>query len=111
VFSAGFDAPVVARTTLVVDLMGRRAPNAMAFQSGTTVFPSRGPGPLPSAAFTARNDFGLGDPRTITQVLGSVGARFDLGRATYANVSVLFPTSNEGLRPLTAAVFSIARGF
>jgi len=41
------------------------------------------------------------------QSYGIIGARFNLGGPFFANGSVMFPIKVDGLKPRTAAVFSI----
>jgi hypothetical protein len=86
-------------------------PDLRSFGTGTQVFPSRGPGNLPSADFVAPDVLTLGGNRAVNLVLGSAGLRVDLGRSVVANASVLFPTGSAGLRPSTKGVFWLDYGF
>lgn len=112
-FSAGLDAGIGGPLTFVADVTGRRVSGVQQFTSGTTVFPSRGPGSLASAAsFTALDNLILGGTRVANLVLGTAGLRLVLGRSAAANASVLFPIGHDGLRPTSAkGVFWLDYGF
>jgi hypothetical protein len=110
-YSLGADVGLFGPVALVFDVTGRRVPNLRSFSTGTQVFPSRGPGNLPSADFVAPDVLVLGANRAANLVLGSAGLRVDLGRSVVANASVLFPTTSAGLRPSTKGVFWLDYGF
>jgi hypothetical protein len=107
----GIDADIARRTTVSVDVIGRRLTKIRQFSRGTVTFPSRGPGPLPSAPFTADDALLVGDPRDLTQVLTAVGLRFDLGGGVTAQASALIPSSQGGLQSQTTAVFSLTKRY
>jgi hypothetical protein len=108
-WAAGVDAAVAPRTTLVADFVGRTLRNVPRFATGTTIFGTGAPGvPLDVAAGT---DFIANGSADIRQSFGIVGARFNLSGPVFANGSVMFPISVSGLKPRTAAVFSIDYGF
>lgn len=108
-WSAGFDAAVAPRTTLVADFFGRTIRNVQTFGTSQTIFATGGPGvPADIAAGTALTVTGRGN---ISQSFGTIGGRFNLGGSVFANGSVMFPISVTGLKPRTGAVFSIDYGF
>jgi hypothetical protein len=107
-WAVGVDAAVAPRTTLVVDVIGRTVKNVQRFATGTTIFGAGTGVPVDVAAGTDLIATGISD---ISQSFGIVGARFNLNGPVFANGSVMFPISVRGLKPRTAAVFSIDYGF
>ncbi len=110
-YDAGFDLDLAPRTTLVVDVAGRQVERIGRFRSADVVLSSRGPGPLPSASFVAAGALQDAGLRTADLTLGSVGARFHFGGAVFANLRVLVPIGNVGLRPAPAVVFGLDYGY
>jgi hypothetical protein len=107
----GVDVDIARRTTVSVDVLGRRLTNIRQFSTGTVTFASRGPGPLPSAPFSADDALIAGDPRDVTQVTAVLGMRFDLGGGVTAHASALVATGSTGLRPQPTAVFSLTKRY
>jgi hypothetical protein len=108
-WSAGIDAALAPRTTLVTDVIGRTLKNVQRFDTGTTVFATGLPNyPADVAASTDLVAASRGD---LQQVFGSVGARFHLGGSVFANGSVLFPVKVDGLKPRTSAAVWIDYAF
>jgi hypothetical protein len=111
-FGIGFDAPLAPRTRVTVDAFGRQLSNVPVFIATDTEFPSRGPGPLPSASFLAEDalrDEGVSQATLVT-VAG--GLRVHLSHTAVANVQLLVPIgARQGLRAAPTVVFSIDHGF
>lgn len=107
----GIDADIAPRTTLALDLFGRRISDMRQFSSGDAVFPSRGAGPLPSAPFVVDDALLLGGSRDLTQVMAALGMRFDIPGGVMAQVSALVPVSGGGLQPQSMAVFSLTKRY
>jgi len=107
-WGAGVDLAVAPRTNVVADFIGRRVKNVARFATGQTVFGLGAGVPADVAAGTDFIPNGSGD---FNQSFGVVGARFDLTGGFFANGSVMFPMVADGLKPRTAAVFSIDYGF
>jgi hypothetical protein len=91
--------------------MGRLVYDVQSFTRTNSVFPSRGPGPLPSASFVAFDDLVAGSRRQINSVLVAVGGRLQLSAAAFVNSSVVFPVGQSGLQPAPTVVMSLHRGF
>ena len=103
-WAAGFDAAVAPRTTLVADFVGRTVKDVPVFATGQTIFGMGAGVPVDVAAGT---DFIANGRADLMQSYGIIGARFNLGGPFFANGSVMFPIKVDGLKPRTAAVFSI----
>jgi hypothetical protein len=110
-YAVGVDAPIAPRTRLTADVMGRLVYDVQSFTRTNSVFPSRGPGPLPSASFVAFDDLVAGSRRQINSVLVAVGGRLQLSAAAFVNSSVVFPVGQSGLQPAPTVVMSLHRGF
>ena len=106
----GIDADIAPRTTLALDVLGRRTTNMRQFSTGTLVFPGRGPGAAP-ADFIGEDALVQGDTRTLTQVMAALGLRFDVPGGVVAQVSALIPVSGGGLQPQSMAVFSLTKRY
>jgi hypothetical protein len=107
----GIDTEVAPRTKLSVDVLARQIDQVREFSSGSVVFPSRGPGSLPSTAFTADDALLVGGTRSLTQVVATFGLQFDVPGGLNAQVSALVPVSGGGLRPHTTAVFALTKRY
>jgi hypothetical protein len=110
-YEAGLDVDVAPRTTLVAEVFGRRLPSITGYGVSDVTFPSRGPGPLPSASFLATNALTAGSSRTINLALTAIGARFHLVNTVSATFRVLFSVGSSGLRPGTSGVVTMDYGF
>lgn len=108
-WTAGFEAPVAPRTTLVVDAIGRRIRNVQRFAVADTIFKNatRAGGPDVNAS-TVLVTGALGD---MDQVFSTVGGRFRLGGTVFANATVFFPILTNGLTPRASAAFTLDYGF
>jgi hypothetical protein len=101
-WTAGLDAPIAPRTMLIVDTIGRRIRNVQRFDIGSTPFRND------VNASTALVTSTRGD---MDQVFSTVGGRFHLGGAVYANATVFFPVLTNGLTPRASAAFTLDYGF
>jgi hypothetical protein len=110
-FTLGVDAAVAPRTTFVADVIGRQVPDVPRFGTTTTIFPNRGPGPLPSEDFTALDRLQQDGSDTVNLFIASVGGRFRVTDAASANLRALFPFGNAGLRPAASVVLALDYGF
>jgi hypothetical protein len=109
--NVGIDADIAPRTTIALDLIGRLISDLQQFSTGTVVFPSRGPGGLPSASFIGDDALRLDGTRDLTQIMAALGLRADIPGGIMAQVSALFPVSGGGLRPQPMAVFSLTKRY
>lgn len=109
--AAGLDAVVHRRVSLVFDVAARRIDSLRELTASTVVFPSRGPGALPSADFIGDGALQVGAERAFTQITGAVGFRASLPGSLLAQMSVIVPVTSEGLRPGPSAVFSLTRSY
>ena len=107
----GIDADIAPRTTLALDVLARRLQQVRGFSSGRQVFPSRGPGSLPSAPFVADDGLLVDDARDVTQIAATIGLQFDVRGGFIAQMSALVPVSGGGLRQQTTAVFSLTKRY
>jgi hypothetical protein len=112
-FAAGFgiDANYIPRTTIAVDVFAQQVPKLGGFAQGTVTFPSRGPGPLPSAPFVADDGLVGTGVRDVTQTAMTFGVRFDLGGGVVAQMNLYMPVGGDGLRPQTMAVFGLTKRY
>jgi hypothetical protein len=110
--SVGVDADIARRTTVAFDVIGRMITDLESFSTGTVVFPSRGPGALPSADFIGDEALRLDGTRDLTQIMASLGLRVDIPGGVVAQVNALFPVSKgSGLLPQPMAVFSLTKRY
>ena len=107
----GIDADIAPRTTLAVDVLARRLQQVRGFSAGRQVFPSRGPGSLPSAPFVADDALLVDDTRDLTQIAATIGLQFDVRGGFIAQMSALVPVSGGGLRQQATAVFSLTKRY
>ena len=86
--------------TLGFDLRGRTIRGVPRFDLQDTTYPNRGPGALPQPAFIAQDEFGLEPTEgNYNQILGVVGGKINLGGTFLLNLSLLFPLTDDGLKP------------
>ena len=110
--SVGIDADIARRTTVALDLIGRMVTDLESFSTSTVIFPSRGPGGLPSADFIGDDALRLDGTRDLTQLMAALGLRIDIPGGVVAQVSALFPvTKGSGLLPQPMAVFSLTKRY
>jgi hypothetical protein len=104
-YGFGISAAAHPRVTLGFDFIGRTIRDVFRFDIGDRSFPNRTPGAIPTASFSAADEFLVrGDPETGTRenlnlLLGVIGGKVNIGRGLLVNAGVLFPMTNSGLQP------------
>jgi hypothetical protein len=99
-YTFGVDVAASPQLTLGFDLRGRTIRGVPRFALQNTTYPNRGPGALPQPTFTAQDEFGLEPTRgNYNQALGVVGGKINLGGTFILNLSLLFPLTDDGLKP------------
>ena len=87
------------KVTLGFDLRGRTMREVPRFVLGTTSYPNRAPGAtLPTAATSVSDEFIDPSRGNLTQLLGVVGGKINLGGTFLLNLTVLFPMNDDGLK-------------
>jgi hypothetical protein len=86
------------KVTLGFDLRGRTMRDVTRFVVGSSTFPNRAPGPLPTAATTVSNEFIDQPNANLTQLLGVIGGKINLGGTFLLNLNLLIPMTNDGLK-------------
>jgi hypothetical protein len=99
-YTFGVSVAAGARVTLGFDVRGRTILDVPRFTLASQTYANRGPGPLPSAAFTVDNEVAL-ESRTgnLNVLLGVVGGKINIGGTFILNVALLFPMTDDGLKP------------
>ena len=99
-YTFGFAVAAGARVTLGFDVRGRTLRNVPRFQLQDNTYPNREQGPLPSGSFIEPDEFTLRDaPGNLNLALGIVGAKINIAKTLLLNVSVIFPMTDNGLKP------------
>jgi hypothetical protein len=99
-YTFGFDIAAGPRVTLGFDMRGRTIRDVPRFALTNITYPNRGPGALPSASFTVNDEVSLDSTRgNLNVLLGVVGGKINLGGTFLLNVAVLFPMTDDGLKP------------
>jgi len=99
-YTFGFAVAAGPRVTLGFDVRGRTLRDVPRFEIRDNVYVNRAPGALPSAAFTSTDEFSLSDDLgNLNLALGIVGAKINIAKTLLLNVSVLFPLTDNGLKP------------
>jgi len=99
-YTIGVSVGAAPRVTLGFDVYGRAIRDVPRFTLENTTYRNRGPGPLPSASFTAQNEFSVESRQgNLNLLLGVVGGKINLGGTFLLNLALLFPMSNSGLKP------------
>lgn len=106
--SAGLDAAVNRRVSLVFDVAARRIDGLREITTDTVVFPGRGFG---GGDFIAQDALTAGGTRTVMQIMGAGGVRLSLPGNLLGQMSVLVPVGDDGLQPGPMAVFSLTRSY
>lgn len=109
-WTAGFDAAIAPRTTLIVDAIGRRIPNVQRFDVADTAFRNGIPGRTPPDV-NAASALVTGARGDMDQIFSTIGGRFRLGGTVFANATVFFPVLMNGLTPRASAAFTLDYGF
>jgi hypothetical protein len=95
-YMVGADAAITTALTLVGDLVGRRLEHSAVFRFRS--FP---------------NGSGIYEivPQAVNALLGSVGAKANVAGSWLITASILFPLTDDGIRPRPTAVVGLQRGF
>ena len=94
--------------TLGFDVRGRTLFDVSRFELRDNVYPNRGADALPTAAFTATQEFSvIEETGSLNMVLGIVGAKINVAKTLLLNANVLFPMTDGGLKPKPTLVFGI----
>ena len=87
------------KVTVGFDLRGRTMRDVTRFVLDSTTYDNRGPGlVLPTAPTTVSDEFVDQPQSNLTQLLGVVGGKINLGGTFLLNLSVLFPLNDDGLK-------------
>ena len=104
----GLNVAAHPRVTLGFDVRGRTLFDVSRFELRDNVYPNRSAGPLPTAAFTATEEFTLiEETGSLNMMLGIVGAKVNVGKTLLLNASVLFPMTDGGLKPKPTLVLGL----
>ena len=104
----GLNVAAHSRVTVGFDVRGRTLFDVSRFELRDNVYPNRGAGALPTAAFTATQEFSLLDETgKVNMVLGIVGAKINVAKTLLLNANVLFPMTDGGLKPKPTLVFGL----
>jgi hypothetical protein len=99
-YTFGFDVAAGPRVTLGFDMRGRTIRDVPRFALTNITYPNRGAGALPSASVTVNDEVTLDFSRgNLNLLLGVVGGKINLGGTFLLNVAVLFPMTDDGLKP------------
>jgi hypothetical protein len=109
-WTAGLDAPIASRVTLLFDAVGRRVQNVQRFGLNDTIFRTGRAGG-PAADIVAATELATSSQGDMDQAFVSVGGRFRLGGSVFANASVFMPILKNGLTPRPVAAFTLDYGF
>ena len=104
----GLNVAAHPKVTLGFDVRGRTLFDVSRFELRDNVYPNRGAGPLPTAAFTATQEFSvIEETGSLNMVLGIVGAKINVAKTLLLNANVLFPMTDGGLKPKPTLVFGL----
>jgi hypothetical protein len=104
----GVNVAAHSKVTVGFDVRGRTLFDVSRFELRDNVYPNRGAGPLPTAGFTANQEFSLlEETGKVNMLLGIVGAKINVARTLLLNANVLFPMSDGGLKPKPTLVFGL----
>ncbi len=95
--TGGLQVAVHPRVVLGGDVLARRLSRMTRFRVGQTTFPSRAPGALPTAAFTARGQLLMAGEAPVSLAIGVGGLRVRVAEAWLLSGDVLFPLNDSGL--------------
>ena len=96
------------RVTVGFDVRGRTLFDVSRFELRDNVYPNRAAGPVPTASFTAMQEFSLiEETGSLNMVLGIVGAKINVAKTLLLNANVLFPMTDGGLKPKPTLVLGI----
>lgn len=107
-YTFGVNVAAHSHVTLGFDIKGRTLLDVSRFELRDNVYPNRAAGTLPTAPFTALQEFSLRDETgSLHLVLGVIGAKFNIANTLLLNANVLFPMSDGGLKPKPTLVFGL----
>ncbi len=96
----GSDIGVARRFGVSAEVMYRQLMNAARAERVTTVFPNRGPGPLPSASLTVSDDLRVSGPdASLQQVLGVIGGKLLILGNWALHGDLVLPVRDDGVTP------------
>jgi hypothetical protein len=101
-YVVGFSVAPSSRLTLGFDLHGRTIRDVPRFSLQNRTYAGRGPGAtVPSTSYTESGEFFLDSTESgnLNLMLGVVGGKINIGGTFLLNVTVLFPMSDDGLKP------------
>lgn len=98
-YTAGVDVAVTARLTIAGDIIGRVVRNSAGMEYSDSG---------PSGDREIRLEI---MPGTVHKLLGAVGAKISVGGAWLLTGTVLFPLSDNGIRPAVTPVIGFERAF
>jgi len=112
-FSVGGGVHVAAHSRVVLggEILARRLGRMTRFRVGQVSFPSRAPGALPTAAFTAADHLLVTGEQAVTLAVGVAGLRVRVADAWLLRGDVLFPLSDAGLRIRVGALAGVLYAF
>jgi hypothetical protein len=97
----GFSVAPSSRFTFGFDLHGRQLRDVARFELGDKTYPGRGTGAaVPTTSYTELDQFLAESERgNLNLMLGVLGGKVNLGGTFLLNITVLFPLSDNGLKP------------
>jgi hypothetical protein len=101
-YVVGFSVAPTSRLTLGFDLHGRTLRDVPRFTLQNRTYQGRGLGAtVPTTSYTENDEFFAdnADGGNLNLMLGVVGGKINLGGTFLLNVTVLFPMSDDGLKP------------
>ncbi len=99
-YTIGFSVAASSRVTVGFDMYGRNMRDVARFALQNNVYTNRGAGALPSASFTANDEFSVESSEgNLNVLLGVIGGKINLGGTFLLNLTVLFPMNDAGLKP------------
>jgi len=98
----GFSVAPSSRVTLGFDVHGRTLRDMPRFALQNRTYPGRGPGAsVPSTSYTETGEFFAESTEggNLNLMLGVAGGKINLGGTFLLNLTVLFPMTDDGLKP------------
>lgn len=105
-YTVGFNVAATPYVTVGFDVLGRSLRSVPRFGLRDVSYENRGPGGLPAVSYQAFDEFSVESPEgTVNLLLGVIGVKFNLGSTFILNGTILFPMSDNGLKPnITPAI-------
>jgi hypothetical protein len=101
----GVNVAAGSRVTLGFDVKGRLFREVYRFAPEDVVYPNRAAGTLPTAGFTAQDQFDALPRGSLSQVLGVASGKINLWSTFLLNITLLFPMNDAGLKANPTPVF------